>query len=62
MVRFKSYELITDDIFSGQCPHHCHVTRDKSLQNRSSAIIFHLPNLHWEAEIETELVSKCINC
>ena len=33
---------------SGQCPYTCHVTRDKSQQNQSSAIIFHLPNLHWE--------------
>ena len=32
----------------GQCPHTCHITRDKSLQAQSSAIVFHLPNLHWE--------------
>ena len=35
-------------IFAGQCPHTCGVTRDKSRVNQSSALVFHLPNLHWE--------------
>ena len=26
----------------------CQFTVDKTLQNQSSAIIFHMPNLHWE--------------
>ena len=26
----------------------CRVTQDKSLQNKSAAIVFHLPDLHWE--------------
>ena len=35
----------------GACPHVCHVTRDRALQPASAAIVFHLPNLHWEVEI-----------
>ena len=26
----------------------CRVTQDKSQQNLSAAIVFHLPDLHWE--------------
>ena len=33
----------------GQCPHQCRVTRDKQRQSEASALVFHLPNLHWEA-------------
>ena len=35
-------------ITSGDCEVRCKVTRDRSLLNDSSAVLFHLPNLHWE--------------
>jgi len=43
------YQTIFKRITEGQCPKsNCQFTVDRNLQNQSSAIIFHMPNLHWE--------------
>ena len=42
------YKTIFRRMTSGACQTTCRYTRDKSRQNESSAIVFHLPNLHWE--------------
>ena len=42
------YNTIFKRITSGQCKTTCRITQDKSRQNESSAIVFHMPDLHWE--------------
>ena len=42
------YQTIFHRITSGGCKATCRVTMDKSKQNQSSAIVFHMPDLHWE--------------
>ena len=42
------YRTIFKRMTSGSCRHTCSYTRNKSRQNESAAILFHLPNLHWE--------------
>ena len=42
------YKTIFHKITSGGCRATCRVTMDKSRQNQSSAIVFHMPDLHWE--------------
>ena len=42
------YRTIFKRMTSGSCSHFCSYTRDKRRQNESAAILFHLPNLHWE--------------
>ena len=42
------WRIVFQRITSGQCQARCRVTRDKARLNESSAIVFHLPNLHWE--------------
>ena len=44
----KVYSTIFDRITSGECKAKCRITMDKTRQNESSAIIFHMPDLHWE--------------
>jgi hypothetical protein len=42
------YRTIFKRMSTGFCSYMCRYTRDKSKQNESAAILFHLPNLHWE--------------
>merc|ERR1719270_365035 len=43
------YQTIFKRIIEGKCSvSNCKFTVDKNLQNESSAILFHMPNLHWE--------------
>ena len=43
------YKKIFKRINDNECPvSNCKFIVDRSLQNQSSAIIFHMPNLHWE--------------
>ena len=49
---YQEDDRLWDTVFlrvtSGQCRAQCDVTRDRARLNESSAIVFHLPNLHWE--------------
>ena len=42
------WETVFHRITSGACQARCEVTRDRRRVTESSAIVFHLPNLHWE--------------
>ena len=42
------YRTIFKRMTSGSCSYTCSFTRNKTRQNESSVILFHLPNLHWE--------------
>ena len=42
------WETVFHRVTSGQCRARCEITRDKGRLNQSSALLFHLPNLHWE--------------
>ena len=44
----RVYSTIFHRITSGECKATCRITMDKTRQNESSAIIFHMPDLHWE--------------
>ena len=35
-------------ITSGECQARCRVTTDKTRLNQSQAVVFHMPDLHWE--------------
>ena len=49
MIGKDIYDTIFSRISNKECPvSNCRFTTDRSLQNQSSAIIFHMPNLHWE--------------
>ena len=49
MIGKNIYKTIFSRISNNECPiSNCRFTTDRSLQNQSSAIIFHMPNLHWE--------------
>ena len=49
MIGKDIYDTIFSRISNNECPvSNCRFTTDQSLQNQSSAIIFHMPNLHWE--------------
>ena len=49
MIGKNIYKTIFSRISKNECPiSNCRFTTDRSLQNQSSAIIFHMPNLHWE--------------
>ena len=49
MIGKDIYDTIFSRISNNECPvSNCRFTTDRSLQNQSSAIIFHMPNLHWE--------------
>ena len=41
----------------------CRVTQDKSLQNISAAIVFHLPDLHWEVRLlyHQPVIGHCLH-
>ena len=54
---WTEYQMIGKDIYStifsrisnNECPvSNCRFTTDRSLINQSEAVIFHMPNLHWE--------------
>ena len=44
------YTKLFQRIKDGKCPSRniCHITRDRKLLNESDAVLFFLPNLHWE--------------
>ena len=44
----RVYKTIFHRITSGECAATCRITMDKTRQNESSAIVFHMPDLHWE--------------
>ena len=44
----RVYKTIFHRITSGGCKATCRITLDKSKQNQSQAIVFHMPDLHWE--------------
>ena len=49
MIGKDIYKTIFSRISDNECPvSNCRFTTDRALQNQSSAIIFHMPNLHWE--------------
>ena len=49
MIGKDIYDTIFSRITNNQCKvSNCRFTTDRSRQNESSAIIFHMPNLHWE--------------
>ena len=49
MIGKDIYKTIFSRISDNERPvSNCRFTTDRALQNQSSAIIFHMPNLHWE--------------
>ena len=44
----RVYSRIFQRVTGGGCGAVCRVTRDKARQQESAAIVFHLPDLHWE--------------
>ena len=42
------WAVVMERVTGGECAARCRVTRDRGRQSEAAAILFHLPNLHWE--------------